>query len=424
MLTFCALLILLLLCGLPVAFSLGFAGLAGMLFLAGGTASLTQLPIIAYKSLDDFVLTAVPLYVLMSQILLTGKIGGDLYEVAAKWFRHLPGGLGVATILACAVFAAISGSSVATAVTIGAVAIPEMLARGYDRKLVLGSVAAGGTLGILIPPSIPMILYGSVTGESVGELFMSGVVPGIVLTALFIAIIVLRSRRLPRQEPAPWAERFAILRRSALGLFLPVLVVGGIYAGIFTPTEAAAVGTVYSLIITFLCYRTLTLRDLPLILKETVKTTTMIFAIIIGAMLFGFVLTVLQLPQHMTELVTAVESNRWFVLVAINLLLLLLGCFLETISIILITLPILYPVILKLGFDPIWFNVVLVINMELALITPPVGMNLFVIQGIAKDSNMAEITRGVYPFGLAMMAIIAVLALFPALALWLPQFLK
>ena len=424
MLTFCAFLILFLLCGLPVAFSLGFAGIMGMLLFAGGSAAFTQLPIIAYKSLDDFVLTAVPLYVLMSQILLTGKVGSDLYEVAAKWFRHLPGGLGVATILACAVFAAISGSSVATAVTIGAVAIPEMLSRGYDRKLVLGSVAAGGTLGILIPPSIPMILYGSVTGESVGELFMSGVVPGVVLTIMFIAIIVLRSRSLPRQEPAPWSERIAVLRRSIWGLFLPVLVVGGIYAGIFTPTEAAAVGTVYSLIITFLLYRTLTLRDLPAILKETVKTTTMIFAIIIGAMIFGFVLTVLQLPQHMTELVTALESNRWFVFIAINLLLLILGCFLETISIILITLPILYPVILKLGFDPIWFSVILVVNMELALITPPVGMNLFVLQGIAKDSNMAEISRGVYPFALAMVAVIAVVAFFPALALWLPQLLK
>lgn len=421
---FIILLMGLLLCGLPVAFSLGAAGLAGMLFFAGGPAAFTQIPIIAYKSLDDFVLTAVPLYVLMSQILLTGKVGSDLYEVATKWLRHLPGGLGVATILACAIFAAISGSSVATAVTIGAVAIPEMLSRGYDRRLVIGSVAAGGTLGILIPPSIPMILYGSITGESVGELFMSGAVPGLILTLLFIAILVLRSRHLPCQAAAPWAERIAILRRSSLGLFLPVLVVGGIYTGIFTPTEAAAVGTVYSLIITFFCYRTLSLGHLPVILKETVKTTTMIFAIIIGAMIFGFVLTILQIPQHMTELVTALDSNRWFIFIAINLLLLMLGCFLETVSIILITLPILYPVILKLGFDPIWFNVVLVINMELALITPPVGMNLFVIQGLVRDTNMAEITRGVYPFGLAMTALIAVLAFFPSLATWLPQFLK
>jgi C4-dicarboxylate transporter DctM subunit len=279
---FIILLMGLLLCGLPVAFSLGAAGLAGMLFFAGGPAAFTQIPIIAYKSLDDFVLTAVPLYVLMSQILLTGKVGSDLYEVATKWLRHLPGGLGVATILACAIFAAISGSSVATAVTIGAVAIPEMLSRGYDRRLVIGSVAAGGTLGILIPPSIPMILYGSITGESVGELFMSGAVPGLILTLLFIAILVLRSRHLPCQAAAPWAERIAILRRSSLGLFLPVLVVGGIYTGIFTPTEAAAVGTVYSLIITFFCYRTLSLGHLPVILKETVKTTTMIFATIVA----------------------------------------------------------------------------------------------------------------------------------------------
>lgn len=424
MIIFIILLMGLLLCGLPVAFSLGAAGLTGMFFFGGGVTALSQIPIIAYKSLDDFVITAIPLYVLMSHILLAGKVGSDLYEVASKWFRHLPGGLGVATILACAVFAAISGSSVATAITIGAVAIPEMLSRGYDRRLVLGSVAAGGTLGILIPPSIPMILYGAITNESVGALFMSGVVPGIVLTTMFIAILVLRSRNLPSEEPASWSERFAVLRRTIWGLFLPVVVVGGIYAGIFTPTEAAAVGTVYSLFITFCLYRTVTLADMPHILKETVKTSTMIFAIIVGAMLFGFVLTVLQLPQQMTGLVTALDSNRWLVFIAINLLLLVLGCFLETVSIILITLPILFPVITKLGFDPIWFNVVLVINMELALITPPVGMNLFVIQGIAEDSNMAEIIRGVYPFGLAMMALIAVLAFWPGLATWLPQFLK
>jgi TRAP-type C4-dicarboxylate transport system permease small subunit len=205
---FIILLMGLLLCGLPVAFSLGAAGLAGMLFFAGGPAAFTQIPIIAYKSLDDFVLTAVPLYVLMSQILLTGKVGSDLYEVATKWLRHLPGGLGVATILACAIFAAISGSSVATAVTIGAVAIPEMLSRGYDRRLVIGSVAAGGTLGILIPPSIPMILYGSITGESVGELFMSGAVPGLILTSSsspssFSAPATCRAKQLP---PGPNAS--------------------------------------------------------------------------------------------------------------------------------------------------------------------------------------------------------------------------
>ena len=303
-------------------------------------------------------------------------------------------------------------------------AIPEMLARDYDKRLVLGTVAAGGTLGILIPPSIPMILYGSITSDSVGDLFMAGVMPGLVLTAIFIVVFLIRFRHLPTQPPASWAERGAALKHASWGLFLPLLVVGGIYTGIFTPTEAAAIGTVYSAVITLVIYRTLTLKDFGEILADTVKTTTMIFAIIIGAMLFGFVLTVLQIPQQLTEMVVAYETNRWLVFIAINLLLLFLGCFLETVSIILITLPILYPIIVKLGFDPIWFCIIMVINMEMALITPPVGMNLFVLQGLDPNHKMQDIVSGVLPFMLAMVVMIGVLVAFPSLATWLPSILK
>ena len=394
---FTVILLGLLVLGLPVAFSLGTAGLFGMFAFMGGGSSLAQIPILAYKSLDDFVLTAVPLYILMSQILLTGKVGNDLFELGNKWLRHLP------------------GSSVACAVTIGAIAIPEMLSRGYERTLVLGAVAAGGTLGILIPPSIPMILYGAITGESVGQLFMSGVVPGVILTLLFIAVVVYSSRKLPLQEAASWEERFQALRSSFWGLLLPVLVVGGIYTGAFTPTEAAAIGTVYSLFITFVIYRTLGLKDMPEILLDTVKTTSMIFAIMIGATLFGFVLTILQVPQALTSLVAEMETSRWIVFIAINILLLVLGCILESISIIFITLPILYPIIMKLGFDPIWFNVVMLINLELALITPPVGMNLFVLQGISPDSKMTQIIKGVIPFGIIMALEILLLCFFPGI---------
>ncbi len=421
---FTVILLGLLVLGLPVAFSLGTAGLFGMFAFMGGGSSLAQIPILAYKSLDDFVLTAVPLYILMSQILLTGKVGNDLFELGNKWLRHLPGGLGVATVFACAIFAAITGSSVACAVTIGAIAIPEMLSRGYERTLVLGAVAAGGTLGILIPPSIPMILYGAITGESVGQLFMSGVVPGVILTLLFIAVVVYSSRKLPLQEAASWEGRFQALRSSFWGLLLPVLVVGGIYTGAFTPTEAAAIGTVYSLFITFVIYRTLGLKDMPEILLDTVKTTSMIFAIMIGATLFGFVLTILQVPQALTSLVAEMETSRWIVFIAINILLLVLGCILESISIIFITLPILYPIIMKLGFDPIWFNVVMLINLELALITPPVGMNLFVLQGISPDSKMTQIIKGVIPFGIIMALEILLLCFFPEIATWLPGIVK
>ncbi len=421
---FTLLLLILLASGLPVAFSLGLGGVAGMILFMGGDGALAQLPIIGYKSLDDFVLTAVPMYILMSQILLTGKVGNDLFELANKWLRHLPGGLGIATVMACAVFAAITGSSVACAVTIGAIAIPEMLARGYDRPLVLGAVAAGGTLGILIPPSIPMILYGAITDESIGKLFMSGVIPGVIMTLMFTAIVVYRSRNLQREAAATWDERISALKKSIWGLFLPIIVVGGIYTGIFTPTEAAGIGTVYSLFITFCVYRTLSFKDMPGILNDTIKTTCMIFAIMIGASLFGFVLTILDAPQALTNYVAGLETSRWVVFIAINCLLLFLGCILESVSIIFITLPILFPLILSLGFDPIWFNVVMLLNLELALITPPVGMNLFVLQGISPDSKMTEIVKGVIPFGLAMFVLIFILCLFPELATWLPTVVK
>lgn len=421
---FALFIICLLLAGMPVAFALLFAGVAGMLMFLGGPAAFTQIPVIAYKTLDDFVLVAVPLYILMSQILLKGRVGNGLFELGSKWLGHLPGGLGVATIFACAIFAAISGSSVATAVTIGAMAIPEMLSRGYERTTVLGAVAAGGTLGILIPPSIPMILFGSITGESVGKLFLSGIVPGVLLTLLFIIYLVFRCRNMKRQPAASLAERLQTLKENFWGLLLPLIVVGGIYTGIFTPTEAAAIGTVYALIITICVYHTVNLSNMREILIETVKTTSMIFAIMIGAMLFGFILTALQAPQALMSLVTDTAVNRWLVFVGINLVLLALGCVLETVSIILITLPMLFPIVKALGFDLIWFNVVMLINMELALITPPIGMNLFVIKGISPDSKIQQIIAGSIPFAIIMALEIVLLCFAPQLATWLPSVLQ
>lgn len=415
--------IFLLVIGMPVAFTLSVAGILGIIQFVD-VSFLSQVPVIAYKTLDSYVLTSVPLYILMSQIMLTGRVGSGLFELGSKWMGHLPGGLGIATIFACAIFAAISGSSVATAVTIGAMAIPEMLKRGYDRKLVVGSVAAGGTLGILIPPSIPMILYGTITDESVGKLFMSGVVPGALLTVLFICYIVFASWDKPREPRSSHAEKMKSLRENIWGLFLPVIIIGGIYTGIFTPTEAAAVGTVYALAITFFVYRSVTIQDMPAILRATIKTSCMIFSIMIGAMLFGYILTILQVPQALMRLVTEGDLNRGIVMLGINIMLLILGCVLETVSIILITLPMLYPIIKALGFDPIWFNVVLLINMELALITPPVGMNLFVIKGISEDSSIQDIIAGAAPFAAIMVFEILLLYFVPEIATWLPSVLK
>ena len=415
--------IFLLVIGMPVAFTLSVAGILGIIQFVD-VSFLSQVPVIAYKTLDSYVLTSVPLYILMSQIMLTGRVGSGLFELGSKWMGHLPGGLGIATIFACAIFAAISGSSVATAVTIGAMAIPEMLKRGYDRKLVVGSVAAGGTLGILITPSIPMILYGTITDESVGKLFMSGVVPGALLTVLFICYIVFASWDKPREPRSSHAEKMKSLRENIWGLFLPVIIIGGIYTGIFTPTEAAAVGTVYALAITFFVYRSVTIQDMPAILRATIKTSCMIFSIMIGAMLFGYILTILQVPQALMRLVTEGDLNRWIVMLGINIMLLILGCVLETVSIILIILPMLYPIIKALGFDPIWFNVVLLINMELALITPPVGMNLFVIKGISEDSSIQDIIAGAAPFAAIMVFEILLLCFVPEIATWLPSVLK
>lgn len=415
--------IFLLVIGMPVAFTLSVAGILGIIQFVD-VSFLSQVPVIAYKTLDSYVLTSVPLYILMSQIMLTGRVGSGLFELGSKWMGHLPGGLGIATIFACAIFAAISGSSVATVVTIGAMAIPEMLKRGYDRKLVVGSVAAGGTLGILIPPSIPMILYGTITDESVGKLFMSGVVPGALLTVLFICYIVFASWDKPGEPRSSHAEKMKSLRENIWGLFLPVIIIGGIYTGIFTPTEAAAVGTVYALAITFFVYRSVTIQDMPAILRATIKTSCMIFSIMIGAMIFGYILTILQVPQALMRLVTEGDLNRWIVMLGINIMLLILGCVLETVSIILITLPMLYPIIKALGFDPIWFNVVLLINMELALITPPVGMNLFVIKGISEDSSIQDIIAGAAPFAAIMVFEILLLCFVPEIATWLPSVLK
>lgn len=406
---------LLLLIGLPVAFSLGLLAILGMFFFNGGIQSFIQIPIISYKTLDDFTITALPMYVLMSQVLVVSGVGKDLYEMASRWFRHLPGGLAIATIFCCTIFSAISGSSVATAVTVGTVALPEMTRRGYAKRDVLGLLAAGGTLGILIPPSIPMIIFGSVTGESIGKLFIAGVIPGIVLTLSFMIFAAIKTRHI-REEPASWQSRIEGSRKAVWGLILPVIVVGGIYAGTFTPTEAAAVGVVLGFLISIFIYKNMNLTNLKRILIETVKTNSMILFIMVGAMLLGYIMTILQIPQAVIDFTVSQDISKWVIFIFINLALLILGMFLETVSILVITLPILYPIVIQLGFDPIWFAVIMVINMELALISPPVGLNLFVLKSLRQDNTISEIVRGVIPYAIIMIVFIILLSFFPGIA--------
>lgn len=418
-----ALLLLVLFLGLPVAFALGSTSVLLIL--------LYDLPMkivgtTLFSSLDSFVLLAIPLFVLMSQVLLDGRIGDDLFEVMNAWVRHLPGGLAVATILACAFFSAITGSGAATAATIGMVAYPAMTERGYEKQFTLGLLAAGGTLGILIPPSIPLILYGAVTEESVGKLFVAGIVPGFVLAGIFILYAIVKSKKggftpLPRTT---WSERLRITRKNIWGILLPFLIIGGIYSGVFTPTEAAAVGLAYSLAVTLLIYRTLSLRDIPKICLKSVGTCCMIALIIAGAILFGKVMTLLMIPQKLTEFIIANKFSPLMFIIAMNLLMLVLGTILETVSIVLLTMPLVTPILHALSIDPIWYAIILTVNMTMALITPPVGMNLYVINGLREDISMGEVIRGVTPFILLMVFMLFLTVLFPGMSTWLPSIMK
>jgi C4-dicarboxylate transporter DctM subunit len=414
------LLLVILFIGLPVAFSLGTTSLL-LVFLFGLPMKVVGSSI--FTSLDSFVVLSIPLYVLMSQILLDGRVGDDLFDVANVWVRHLPGGLAIATVCSCAFFAAITGSGAATAATIGMVAYPAMIERGYEKKFTLGLLAAGGTLGILIPPSIPLILYGSITEESVGKLFIAGIVPGLVLTAIFIAYAVYKSKRggfvpLPKSG---WAERLSITRKNLWGLFLPFLIIGGIYTGAFTPTEAAAVGLVYSLFVTLVVYRTINLKQLPAICVKSMMTSSMIAMIIASAVLFGRVMTMLEIPQKLTEFVISNNFSPMMFIIAMNLLMMILGCILETVSIVLLTMPLVTPILHALHIDPIWYAIILTVNMTMALITPPVGMNLYVINGLRDDIHMSEVITGVWPFVLIIGGMLVLTMLFPMMSTWLPS---
>ncbi|MFZ5632967.1 MAG: TRAP transporter large permease subunit [Bacillota bacterium] len=417
------LLVTLLFGGVPVFAGLGLVGAAGFFMLFGGVSSLGQVPFIGYKAMNEFILVALPLFVFGGGLMMSGGIGRELFDLCAKLVGHLPGGLAVATIFAAAVFAAISGSSVATAATIGMIALPAMLANNYDRRLAYGCVAAGGTLGILIPPSAPMIVYSAITDESTGALFMGGVIPGLLLTMIMAGYAVVRSMRAGSHEkiaPAAIKEKVIALKDGIWGLLAPVIVLGGIYTGLFTPTESAAVLILYAFLIGVLRG-----RIKPGNLSETVAEGTtsagMILMIIAGAMVMGAVFTQLQLPNTLSAAVAGAGLNPWWVMAAIMLLMVCLGMILEVASILLITIPILYPLIISLGFNGIWFCILVVVNMEMALITPPVGLNLFVIGGVERSATMAAIVRGVVPFIIIMVVFLVLLCLFPQLATWLPD---
>ena len=409
----------LLLAGLPVAFSLGVLGL-GMLVIGGFSPLMAPQAILS--TLDGFILLAVPLFLLMSNILLRGGCGKDLFSAVQAWVGHWPGGLAVATIVSCGIFAAISGVSVATAATIGVVAIPEMIKRGYNKNFVYGLLAAGGTLGILIPPSLPMIVYGFVTEESVISLFLAGIGPGIFLISLFIIFSIIYSKYFggyKRVPPASWKERKKYSIKVLPTITLAVLILGGIYTGVFTPTEAAAVGFSLALFLTTILLRSLTLTDFKKALFESMVTTAAILVIIAGAKIFGKAIALYRIPQDISMFIEATIQSKAVFMITVCLILVAMGLVFETLSMVLIMVPVLLPAAMGMGVDPIWFGIFMVIMVECALITPPVGLNLYVIQSVAK-TQLGEVAKGVVPFLMMMILTVYVMYIWPDLALYIP----
>ncbi|MBW2064832.1 MAG: TRAP transporter large permease [Deltaproteobacteria bacterium] len=415
-------LILLLALGTPISFCLGFLGLAGIIgFLDLG--NLYQIAEIAAATGTNLFMITLPLFILMAEIVSFSGIGDDIYTAAHDWLSWLPGGLAISSIVTCTGFAAISGSSPATAATIGLVSIPEMIKRGYNRKLAVGSIAVGGTLGILIPPSITMIIYGFITEVSIGKLFIAGIIPGFVLALLLcisIAVAVkVRPGLAPRMEGVSWSKRLSSLKRVWAFIFLAISIIGSIYTGIATPTESAAIGATLSLVIAFV-YRRLTLKALHEALKRTVAVTAMIMFLVIGGNVVAFLLSSLTIPQYVTGWITSLEASRWSVMIIINVILLLMGCLLDPMAIMVISLPIIFPIITQLGFDPVWFGIVVTINVEMGMITPPVGLNLFILKGSVPNITMKDIMVGAAPFLVLLVIGLIIIMVFPSLATWLP----
>jgi C4-dicarboxylate transporter, DctM subunit len=379
---------------------------------------------ILWNSSSEYILIAVPLFVMLGEILLRAGIAERVYNAIAQWLSWLPGGLMHANIGASAMFAATSGSSVATAATIGTVAIPEIAKRGYDERLFLGTIAAGGTLGILIPPSINFIIYGLLTNTSVPRLYLAGFIPGALLATLFMGIVLVYCLLRPRAGGTPlstsWRDRFRVLPSLLPPLFIFIVVVGAIYMGIATPTEAASLGVAAALLLTWWEGK-LTFRMLRAVAEGTMRTTAMIMMIIIAAQFLNFVLAAIGITDTIAKSMEALGLGKITTMLVIVVFYLVLGCFMETISMMILTTPFIFPIVVKLGWDPIWWGIVLTILIEAALITPPVGLNLYVVQGMRERGPVADVIWGALPFVAAMMGMIAILMAFPELALWLPN---
>jgi C4-dicarboxylate transporter DctM subunit len=417
--------ILILFSGVSVAIGLLMVSCLFILIF-DGAPSLALMPEIFFSKLDSFALLSIPMFIIMGASISSTKAGADLYEALERWLTRVPGGLVISNLGACAMFAAMSGSSPATCAAIGKMGIPEMLKRGYPEGIAAGSIAAGGTLGILIPPSITMIVYGIATETSIGRLFLAGVIPGLLLVSLFMAWSIYAtwksgSQKLMVKNTYSWREKFEILPRVLPFIAIIIGVLYAMYGGIATPSETAAVGAMLCLIIAMVIYRLTNPKDLWLVLRDSTKESVMILFIIAAAGVFSYMLSSLFITQSIAEWISTLDINRWYLMIIINLFLLVAGFFLPPVAVILMAAPVLLPVIVSAGFDPIWFAVILTINMEIGLISPPVGLNLYVINGIAPQIPLKTILLGSLPFVGCMVIAIILLSIFPGLATWLPD---
>ncbi|MBO9515634.1 MAG: TRAP transporter permease [Variovorax sp.] len=407
----------------PVGMAMGLVGVTGYAWIVGPGPALKLVGQTSMRTVTDYTFGVIPMFMLMGALVSVSGVSRELFKAANSMIGHLRGGLGVATVLACGGFAAICGSSVATAATFSAVAYPEMRRFNYPQSFSTGVIAAGGTLGAILPPSTVLAVYAILTQQDIGKLFMAGIVPGILAMTMYVltivAIVKLRPGWLPGGQAKPWSERIADLKNVWAPLVLFIFVIGGLYGGFFTPTEAGGVGASGAFLLGLL-RRKLDGPKIREALLSATRTAAAVFTVLIGALLFGYFLTITQSPQKLTEFLTSLGIGRYGVLALIMLMYLVLGCLMDAMAMIILTVPIIYPVIVHLGFDPIWFGVIIVMTVELGLIHPPVGMNVFVIKSVVKDVSFTTIFKGVLPFILTDILRLVILIAFPIIALWLP----
>ncbi len=423
----CVMLLVLLVASMPVAFSMALAGIAGFAFLVNPQAALSMASADLYETLLSYSLTVIPLFVFMGQVAFHVGISRRLFNTAYQWLGALPGGLAMATVGACTAFGAICGSGPATAATMSAVALPEMRRYGYSMQLASGTVASSGGLGILIPPSVVFIVYAILTEQSIGKLFIAGVLPGLMIAFLFCGTIYLSCRRNPALGPAgpktTWRQKFVSLAGVSETIVLFIIVMGGMFLGFFTPTEAAAVGAAGSLLIAAV-KRQLTVKMVTRALLETVRTSCMVLIIVAGAVMFGHFLARTRIPFELAEWLGNLPLPGWSIIGCIIFFYLIAGCFVDALALVLLTVPIFYPVITKLGYDPIWFGVVIVVVTMMGVISPPVGVNVYVVAGMERDIPLSTVFRGSLPFLWALVVASILLIMFPQIALFLPALSK